>query len=84
MLEELQKQAGDSIWIVGGGSLFTELVVADMIDEFWIQIAPVLLGKGKRLFEESEYHKRLEFVETTQMGELTELRFRKITTNKSN
>lgn len=84
ILEELQKQAGDSIWIVGGGSLFTELVVADMIDEFWIQIAPVLLGKGKRLFEESEYHKRLEFVETTQMGELTELRFRKITTNKSN
>jgi dihydrofolate reductase len=55
-----------------------------MIDEFWIQIAPVLLGKGKRLFEEGKYRKRLEFVETTQMGELTELHFRKITANKSN
>lgn len=84
ILEELQKQAGDSIWIVGGGGLFTELVMADMIDEFWIQIAPVLLGKGKRLFEEGKYRKRLEFVETTQMGELTELHFRKITANKSN
>ena len=81
ILKEIQQQDGQMIWIVGGGGLFTDLVAADMIDEYWIQIAPVLLGKGKRLFEEGDYRRRLEFVETTQMGELTELHFRKITTN---
>lgn len=77
VLQELQKKNGKDIWIVGGGGLLSELIEADLIDEYWIQIAPVLLGKGKRLFEEGNYRQRLEFVETTQMGELTELHFRR-------
>ena len=77
VLQELQKNEGKDIWIVGGGGLFSELIEADLIDEYWIQIAPVLLGKGKRLFEEGNYRQRLKFVETTQMGELTELHFKR-------
>lgn len=77
VLQELQKKNGKDIWIVGGGGLLSELIETDLIDEYWIQIAPVLLGKGKRLFEEGNYRQRLEFVETTQMGELTELHFRR-------
>lgn len=77
VIERLQQEE-KNVWIVGGGGLFTELLVADKIDEYWIQIAPVLLGKGKRLFEEGDYAQRLEFVETTQMGELTELHYRRI------
>lgn len=77
ILTELKKQTGKMIWVVGGGGLFSLLLEADLIDEFWIQFAPVLLGKGKRLFEEGAYKQRLEWVNTTQMGELTELHFKK-------
>ncbi|GEQ48987.1 hypothetical protein TK11N_08390 [Tetragenococcus koreensis] len=77
ILRSLREQSGEMIWIVGGGNLIKPLLEENLIDEYWIQIAPVLLGKGKRLFEEGNYNYRLEFVETTQMGELTELHFRK-------
>ncbi|MBE9907269.1 dihydrofolate reductase family protein [Enterococcus casseliflavus] len=64
-----------NVWIVGGGSLLKPLLEADLIDEWFIQVAPVLLGDGKRLFEAGDYARRLTFVETKQMGELTELHY---------
>lgn len=33
------------------------------------------LGEGKPLFEAGDYARRLTFVETKQMGELTELHY---------
>ena len=71
-----EDDAGD-IWIVGGGQLLKPILEADLIDEWWIQIAPVLLGQGKPLFEVGDYAKRLEFVDSTQMGELIELHYRR-------
>lgn len=65
----------ENVWVVGGGSLLKPLLEADLIDEWFIQIAPVFLGEGKRLFEPRGYSRRLTFVETKQMGELTELHF---------
>ena len=64
-----------NIWVVGGGQLLQPLLEADLIDEWYIQIAPVLLGSGKRLFQEGDYASRLQFVDTTQMGELIELHY---------
>lgn len=71
-----EDDAGD-IWIVGGGQLLKPILEADLIDEWWIQIAPVLLGQGKPLFEVGDYAKRLEFVDSIQMGELIELHYRR-------
>lgn len=77
VLKSLREQSGKMIWVVGGGSIIKPLLEENLIDEYWIQIAPVFLGKGKRLFEEGNYNYRLEFIETTQMGELTELHLKK-------
>lgn len=74
-LKKLRKQSGDMIWIVGGGNLLKPLIEADLIDEWWIQIAPVLLGEGKPLFEKGNYTNRLTLVDTTIMGELVELHY---------
>ncbi|KRL00491.1 dihydrofolate reductase family protein [Liquorilactobacillus capillatus] len=63
IVDKLRKDVGKTIWIVGGGGLFSRLLAANMIDEFWIQLAPVVLGKGKRLFEEGAFQKRLKLVE---------------------
>lgn len=77
IVKKYQNQVGKSIWIVGGGSILKPLLEENLIDEYWIQIAPVLLGTGKRLFEEGNYRYRLKFINTTQMGELTELHLKK-------
>lgn len=78
-LRNLVETEGRDIWFVGGGQLLKPVLEADLVDEWWLQIAPVLLGRGKRLFEDGDYSRRLEFVETKQMGELVELRYRKKT-----
>jgi dihydrofolate reductase len=55
-LSQLKKEK--AVWLVGGGNLLHPLLEADLIDEWYVQIAPVLLGKGKRLFEPGDYETR--------------------------
>lgn len=73
----LQSHKEKNIWVVGGGQLLKPILEADLIDEWFIQIAPVLLGKGKRLFQEGTYFSRLQLIETTQMGQLLELHYKR-------
>ena len=73
-LSQLKKK---TVWLVGGGKLLHPLLEADLIDEWYVQIAPVLLGTGKRLFEPGEYTTRLQFVDMTQMGELVEIHYQR-------
>lgn len=74
-LSQLKKEK--TVWLVGGGNLLHPLLEADLIDEWYVQIAPVLLGKGKRLFEPGEYETRLQFVDLTRMGELVEIHYQR-------
>ncbi|MGG5358810.1 MULTISPECIES: dihydrofolate reductase family protein [unclassified Enterococcus] len=76
-LKQLKEKEGGNIWIVGGGSLIKPLLEENMIDEWQIQIAPVLLGKGIRLFEPGDYEERLEYIGVEQFGQFAELRYRK-------
>ncbi|MCC4046279.1 dihydrofolate reductase family protein [Enterococcus gallinarum] len=74
-LSQLKKEK--TVWLVGGGNLLHLILEADLIDEWYVQIAPVLLGTGKRLFEPGEYAARLQFVDMTQMGELIEIHYQR-------
>lgn len=76
-INELKRKDGKAIWIVGGGNLLKPLLEADIIDEWWIQITPVMLGKGKRLFEEGNYTNRLEFIDCTTFGQFVEIHYKK-------
>lgn len=76
-VKELKTKEGKMIWIVGGGRLVTELMEHELIDEWFIQLAPVFLGKGKRLFQEQSTPQRLTLVETKTMGELVEVHYSK-------
>ena len=37
---------------------------AGLIDEYWILVHPVIVGKGRRLFEEIKERQNLKLVET--------------------
>lgn len=54
--------AGDKmIYLFGGPSVFQQFLNKDLVDELWITIAPILIGKGIRLFDNlTERHILLE------------------------
>ncbi|WP_225048512.1 dihydrofolate reductase family protein [Lacticaseibacillus kribbianus] len=72
-VRRLREAPGRGIWIVGGGRVVADLLAADLIDELWVQIVPVLLGGGKPLFPAGDYRRRFAVADRTAMGELTEL-----------
>jgi dihydrofolate reductase len=47
----LKSQAGNDLQIVGSGNLIQTLQAASLIDEYNVWTFPVVLGRGKRLFE---------------------------------
>ncbi len=49
-IKQLKQQTGPDIQVHGSGNLIQTLLQNDLIDEFWLKIFPVALGKGKRLF----------------------------------
>lgn len=52
LIQELKKQDGKAIWIVGGASIIAPLAEANLIDTYILTTIPTILGKGIRLFNE--------------------------------
>jgi dihydrofolate reductase len=59
----LKRQAGGDISISGSGSLVRSLLKDGLIDELRLMIHPVVVGSGKRLFEEGGEQIALELVD---------------------
>ncbi len=50
-VRKLKSEPGPDMAILGSGSVVSQLAQARLIDEFQIVVNPVILGKGKTLFE---------------------------------
>lgn len=51
-IRKLKEQDGQDLQVYGSGNFIQTLLAHDLIDELWLQIFPITLGKGKRLFAE--------------------------------
>jgi len=47
--EMVTAAAGRNVWVVGGGDLAGQFADAGLLDEVWVQYAPVTLGSGAPL-----------------------------------
>lgn len=63
-IETLKKQDGKDIWLVGGASLVTPLVNANLIDTYMITLIPTILGKGIPLFNNIKRRQNVEIQES--------------------
>jgi dihydrofolate reductase len=48
---EIKNQPGKNIWLYGGPGIITTLLNLDLVDEFRLAVHPVIIGKGKPIFQ---------------------------------
>jgi dihydrofolate reductase len=63
-IEKLKNQPGKDIVISGSGTLVRSLLRYGLLDELKLMIHPILVGGGKRLFEDEDETKPLELVDS--------------------
>jgi len=64
-IKKLKDSEGSDIKVWGSGELVKLLLKHDLVDELWLKIYPVLLGKGKTIFSEGTVPTTLEVTEST-------------------
>jgi dihydrofolate reductase len=64
----LKAQGGGDILVNGSRELVRELMEHDLVDEYRLMVFPVVLGAGKRLFEDGGASTRLRLVEARPVG----------------
>ncbi|MER5470188.1 dihydrofolate reductase family protein [Streptomyces sp. NPDC002685] len=62
-IRALKAQAGGDLGL-GGADLAAEFLRHDLVDQFRLYVHPVLIGRGRRLFPESEAMTGLRLIET--------------------
>jgi dihydrofolate reductase len=67
-LGELKSRPGKDISIAGSPTLVRSLLAEDLLDELNLMVHPVVVGRGKRLFEEGSEQKELELVNSKTFG----------------
>jgi dihydrofolate reductase len=72
-----RKSAGDlDVSLMGGGGALTAALIAGLVDEIVIHQVPILLGAGRRLFQELPAHVRLSLIEAIPAPGVTHLHYR--------
>lgn len=73
---QAQKVAGDKPIAVGGTKIVQQVLKAGMLDEIHIDLVPLLLGDGIRLFDHLDAPVELENIRTIEGKGVTHLTFR--------
>ena len=63
-LKKLKRRDGPDLQVYGSGNLMQTLLAEDLVDELWLKIFPITLGKGKRLFGEGTIPAAFKLIET--------------------
>lgn len=74
-LKQLKEQNSKPMYIFGSGKLSQSLMNAGLIDEIRLCIAPIILGKGRRLFTDEYISRNLKLLESRSITNGVILRY---------
>ena len=63
-IPQLKQQGNGNMFVFGSGNLSESLMKAELFDEIRLCIAPILLGKGRLLFNQGIPYKKLRLLES--------------------
>ena len=67
-IRKMKKEPGENMVIFGSGSIVSQLAPEGLIDEYQIVLNPVVLGKGKTMFEGIKEKLTLKLTKTRTFG----------------
>ena len=67
-VDKLKQQEGKDILVFGSADLINTLVRHGLEDELRLMVFPIIVGKGKRPFEDGEDGRTLELVDSKTFG----------------
>ena len=63
-IKKLKEEDGPELQVHGSGNFIQTLLEHDLVDELWLKIFPITLGKGKRLFDKGTIPASFTLVES--------------------
>lgn len=81
---EIKQQPGKDIWLYGGAKIAATFFDLNLIDEIRLAVHPVILGKGKSLFDHIKRKQELILLETKGYPSGVTLVKYKVKTDKGN
>jgi dihydrofolate reductase len=64
----LKEEPGQDLLLAGSGKLLHTLMEHDLVDEYRLMLHPIVIGDGKKLFENETLMKTLRLVETKPLA----------------
>ena|SRR5436190_1875376 len=67
-VRKMKQESGEGMTILGSGSIVSQLTAEDLIDEYQVVVNPVVLGKGRTMFDGIEEKLSLKLTKTRSFG----------------
>ena len=67
-VRKLKESPGEDMVILGSGSIVSQLTKAGLIDEYQVVVIPVVLGKGKTMFDGIPEKRALKLINSRKFG----------------
>lgn len=71
IIELVSSRGFDTTLVAGGGMLNSSFLKAGLIDELYIDVEPIIFGRGIPLFSPDDFEKNLKLLSTTKLNENT-------------
>ncbi|MEV5964546.1 dihydrofolate reductase family protein [Kribbella sp. NPDC051952] len=65
-VRQLKETAGGALVVFGGVQTIRSLIAADLVDEYWLKVNPVVLGQGSSMFSDLPNRRPLTLRTTQQ------------------
>ena len=68
-LNILKEQGFETIMVCGGGGANSSFIKENLIDEIYLDIEPIIFGRGIKVFAEIDFESKLKLLETKRISD---------------